>query len=86
VTARARRRSGPIQLHIDNCSSYDQVFWVTPERWAAAARRHRVLARRLQPWFAFDLDGFDEAMRSAGSGASLCILPNGPQTIPYCKL
>jgi hypothetical protein len=28
----------------------------------------------------------DEAMRSAGSGASLCILPNGPQTIPYCKL
>ena len=65
MTARARRRSGPIQLHIDNCSSYDQVFWVTPERWAAAARRHRVLARRLQPWFAFDLDGFDEAMRSA---------------------
>jgi lactate racemase len=28
----------------------------------------------------------DETIRSAGSGASLCILPNGPQTIPYCKL
>ena len=27
-----------------------------------------------------------EAIRSAGGDASLCILPNGPQTIPYCKL
>jgi phosphoglycerate dehydrogenase-like enzyme len=65
MTARARRRSGPIELHIDNCSSYDQVFWVTPERWTAAARRHRALARHLAPRFAFDLEGFDEAMQSA---------------------
>src|SRR5262245_9950561 len=65
MTARARRRSGPIELHIDNCSSYDQVFWVTPERWAAASRRHRALARRVEPRFAFDLEGFDDAMRTA---------------------
>jgi nickel-dependent lactate racemase len=28
----------------------------------------------------------DDAIRSARGGASLCVLPNGPQTIPYCKL
>jgi lactate racemase len=28
----------------------------------------------------------DDALRSARGGASLCVLPNGPQTIPYCKL
>jgi len=27
-----------------------------------------------------------DAVRAAGRSASVCILPNGPQTIPYCKI
>ena len=27
----------------------------------------------------------DDALRMAGARASVCILPNGPQTIPYCR-
>lgn len=65
MTRRTPRRVPRITLHIDNCSSYDQVFWVTPERWAAASRRHRALAQRVAPHFAFDLEGFDDAMRTA---------------------
>jgi glyoxylate/hydroxypyruvate reductase A len=60
-----RRRGSPILLYVDNCSNYDQVFWITPERWAAAARRHRAAARRLDARIAWDLDGFDEAMQTA---------------------
>lgn len=29
--------------------------------------------------------GLDDAMRAAGKHATICILPHGPQTIPYCK-
>lgn len=65
MTPAARRRPAPIPLHIDNCRSYDQVFWVTPERWAAACRRHRALARRLTARIAWDLEGFEEAMQTA---------------------
>jgi glyoxylate/hydroxypyruvate reductase A len=61
----SRRRGRPIALHVDNSSSYDQVFWITPERWAAAARRHGAPARRLDARIAWDLDGFDEAMQRA---------------------
>jgi nickel-dependent lactate racemase len=28
----------------------------------------------------------EDALRTAGKNATLCILPNGPQTIPYCKV
>jgi nickel-dependent lactate racemase len=28
----------------------------------------------------------ESAMRTAGKNATVCILPNGPQTIPYCKV
>jgi nickel-dependent lactate racemase len=27
----------------------------------------------------------DDALRMAGARASVCVLPNGPQTIPYCR-
>ena len=27
----------------------------------------------------------DDAIRAAGTGATICVLPNGPQTIPYCR-
>ena len=28
----------------------------------------------------------EDAVRAAGKSASVCVLPNGPQTIPYCKI
>ena len=28
----------------------------------------------------------EDAVRKAGRGATVCVLPNGPQTIPYCKV
>ncbi|PYS39621.1 MAG: nickel-dependent lactate racemase [Acidobacteria bacterium] len=27
----------------------------------------------------------DDVIRAAGTGATICVLPNGPQTIPYCR-
>lgn len=65
MTGVTRHRPAAITLHIDNCRSYDQVFWITPERWAAASRRHRALARRLEARMAWDLEGFEEAMQTA---------------------
>ena len=54
-----------LHVHIDNVRSYDQVFWVTPERWRAACRRHPALAPRLRATFGWDLEGFDAAMKTA---------------------
>lgn len=65
MTVGSGRRLAPIQLHIDNCRGYDQVFWITPERWAAACRRHRGLARRLDGRIAWDLQGFEDAVQTA---------------------
>jgi nickel-dependent lactate racemase len=28
----------------------------------------------------------EDAVRTAGKNATICVLPNGPQTIPYCKV
>jgi phosphoglycerate dehydrogenase-like enzyme len=61
----SRRRRAPIEVHVDNCRAYDQVFWITPERWASASRRHRALASRLEARIAWDLEGFEEAMQTA---------------------
>jgi phosphoglycerate dehydrogenase-like enzyme len=58
--ASARR----VRLHVDNCRSYDQVFWITPERYAAASRRHPALARRVDATIGWDLEGFDEARKA----------------------
>jgi phosphoglycerate dehydrogenase-like enzyme len=64
-TRSATRSASKIPVHIDNASSLDQVFAITPERWAAASRRHPALARRLEARIAWDLEGFDESMRTA---------------------
>jgi len=54
-----------LHVHVDNARHYDQVFWVTPERWAAACRRHRALAGRLQATFAWDREGLGPALETA---------------------
>jgi phosphoglycerate dehydrogenase-like enzyme len=57
-----RRR---VRLHVDNCRKYDQVFWITPERYAAAVRRHPALAKQIDATIGWDLEGFDAALREA---------------------
>jgi phosphoglycerate dehydrogenase-like enzyme len=52
-------------VHVDNARAYDQVFWVTPERWAAACRRHRALAKQVRATFGWDLEGLDRALETA---------------------
>src|SRR5262249_19260005 len=59
--ARGRR----VRLHVDNCGSSDQVFWITPERYAAARRRHPVLARRVDVTIGWDLRDADAALKEA---------------------
>jgi phosphoglycerate dehydrogenase-like enzyme len=58
-------RTGRVRVHVDNCRKYDQVFWITPERYAKARARHPALARRVEVTIGWDLEGFDEALRTA---------------------
>lgn len=62
---RSAGRDRRVRLHIDNCRKYDQVFWVTPERYEAATRRHPTLARQVDATIGWDLEGFDEALKTA---------------------
>lgn len=41
------------------------VFWVTAERYEAAARRHSKIAGRLDTTIGYDLGGFSDAIRTA---------------------
>lgn len=63
--ARKPGRDRRVRLHVDNCRKYDQVFWITPERYEAATRRHPALARRVDATIGWDLEGFDEALKAA---------------------
>jgi phosphoglycerate dehydrogenase-like enzyme len=54
-----------VRVHVDNGRRSDQVFWITPERYAAARKRHPALARHLDLTIGWDLEGFDEALRTA---------------------
>ena len=63
----ARRRGGAVKLrlHIENFRRKAEIFHITPERYAAAARRHRALARRLDVTIGWDGDIVDDALREA---------------------
>lgn len=55
----------PLHLHLENFRKRPWLFHVTEERWAAAAKRHRALARRLKVTFGWDGDVLDEALKTA---------------------
>ncbi len=57
--------SGKIRVHIENTRARPDVYHITPERWSAACRRHRVLAARLKASFGWDADILDDALRDA---------------------
>lgn len=55
----------PVHVHIENARRKASIFHITPERWAAAATRHRALARRLRVTIGWDGDKLDEALTTA---------------------
>ncbi len=54
-----------IRIHIKNNRAGDEVFRITPERYAEAAARHPETAARVDAFIDWDLDAFDESMREA---------------------
>ena len=60
--AASRRR---LRVHVAALTSQNEVFWVTPERFAAAVARHADVGRRIDVDFSWDLEGFAEAVADA---------------------
>jgi phosphoglycerate dehydrogenase-like enzyme len=54
-----------LHLHLENFRKRPALFHVTDERWQAAAKRHRALARKLKVTVGWDGDILDEALRTA---------------------
>ncbi len=62
-----------VHLHIENFAGRPQMFRLSREKWAAAARRHRALAKRVDVTFGLDGDILDEAFKTAD--AMICSNP-----------
>ena len=54
-----------LRVHVAALTSQNEVFWVTPERFAAAVARHADVSRRIDVDFSWDLEGFAEAVADA---------------------
>jgi phosphoglycerate dehydrogenase-like enzyme len=54
-----------LRLHIENSGTKGEALHMTEERYAAAARRHRPLARHLDVTFGWDGDILEDALRTA---------------------
>jgi len=67
--ARMPKSWGPppkrLRLHIENVREMDLVYKITPERYAAVAKRHKALARRIDATVAEDVKNFDAAIADA---------------------
>jgi phosphoglycerate dehydrogenase-like enzyme len=57
--------SGKLHLHLENLRAKPEVFHLTPERYAAAARKHPQLAERLTVTVGWDADILDQALKTA---------------------
>lgn len=58
-------RSAGLHLHLETRRAHPVHFYLTEEAWAAAARRHRALARRLRVTIGWDGDILDTALKTA---------------------
>jgi len=54
-----------LRLHIENVREMDLVYKITQERYDAAAKRHKALARRIDVTVAQDTRNFDKAIAEA---------------------
>ena len=54
-----------LHLHLESFKKRPALFHLTEERWAAAARRHRDLAKKLRVTIGWDGDIIDDALKTA---------------------
>jgi len=60
-----KRGSDVLHLHLESFRKRPALFHLTEERWEAARKRHRALARRLRVTIGWDGDIIDEALKTA---------------------
>ena len=58
-------RSTVLHLHLESFRKRPALFHLTEERWLAAAKRHRALAKRLRVTIGWDGDVLGEALKTA---------------------
>src|SRR3954469_5229173 len=54
-----------LHLHLESARNRPDLFHLTEEKWAAAAKRHRDLAKNLRVTIGWDGDILDEALKTA---------------------
>ena len=54
-----------LHIHLESSSKRSPLFHLTEDKWAAAAKRHRALARNLRVTVGWDGDIIDEALKTA---------------------
>ena len=57
--------SEKLHLHLESVSKRSPLFHLTEEKWGAAAKRHRALAKRLRVTIGWDGDVLQEALKTA---------------------
>lgn len=55
----------PLHLHLENSRKRPALFHLTEDKWAAAVKRHRALAKHLRVTIGWDSDILDEALKTA---------------------
>src|SRR6185503_18654612 len=55
----------PLHLHLESFRKRPALFHLTEERWLAAAKRHRALAKRLRVTIGWDGDILGVALKTA---------------------
>jgi phosphoglycerate dehydrogenase-like enzyme len=53
-----------LHLHLETSSKRSHLFYLTEDKWAAAAKRHRVLAKNLRVTIGWDGDIINEALKT----------------------
>ncbi|MGZ5119339.1 MAG: D-2-hydroxyacid dehydrogenase, partial [Burkholderiales bacterium] len=57
--------SEKLHLHLENSRMRSALFHLTEEKWAAAAKRHKALAKNVRVTVGWDGDILDDALRTA---------------------
>ena len=60
-----RRRNGRFHVHLESSTKRNPLFHLTKDKWVAATRRHRELARNIDVTIGWDRDIIDEALETA---------------------
>ena len=58
-------RNDRLHVHLENSSQRSPIFHLTEEKWAAATKRHRAAAKKLNVTIGWDEDVIDEALKTA---------------------